>query len=155
MRFANSVEGYLAEHHVPFHRVHHRIAFTAQTEAAAAHIPGRQWAKTVVCFADGKPVLAVVPAPYSVDIERLRVLSGAKALRVGREDEFAGLYPGCEPGAMPPFGAMYGQPVFVDERLAMEPEIVFNAGTHSDAIRMSYSDFAALSSPTVGRFGRR
>ena len=155
MPLGGSVEGYLTEHHVPFRKVHHRMAFTAQTEAAAAHIPGKQWAKTVVCFADDRPLLAVVPAPYSVDTERLRSLVGARTLRIGREDEFAGLYPGCEPGAMPPFGAMYSQPVFVDERLSSEPEIVFNAGTHSDAIRMSYSDFAAMSSPTVGRFGRR
>ncbi|MGH9201029.1 MAG: aminoacyl-tRNA deacylase [Vicinamibacterales bacterium] len=130
----------------------HERAYTAQKEAAVAHVPGRHWAKTVVCFADDEPIQAVVPADLMVDLERLRVLAGARAVRTATEAEIVSLYPGCEAGAMPPFGPLYGQRVFVDTTLVAEPDVVFNAGTHTDAICMHYSDFAELAKPCVGAF---
>jgi Ala-tRNA(Pro) deacylase len=89
-----------------------------------------------------------------VDLEALRLLVGAGTLRLAREREFAGAYPDCEAGAMPPFGGLYHQRVFVDQSLVGEAEMVFNAGTHTDAIRMHYGDFAELSNPVVGAFVR-
>jgi Ala-tRNA(Pro) deacylase len=133
--------------------VTHRTAFTAQEEAAATHVRGRDWAKTVVCFADEKPVLVVVPAHYHVDLERLRVLAGARVTRLAKEHELPALYPGCETGAVPPLGPLYGQRVFVDRVTAADPEVVFHAGTHVDAVRMTFDDLAALCSPTVGEIG--
>ena len=88
-----------------------------------------------------------------VDLERLRALTGARALRLATEQEFRTLYPDCEPGAMPPFGTLYLQRVFVDQSLVGETEIAFNAGTHTDAIRMHYLDFADVAHPVVGVFG--
>jgi len=131
----------------------HRTAFTAQEEAAAVHVPGRQWAKTVVCLADGQPILAVLPAHHMVDLARLRQLAGAKEVRLATETELKKIYPGFETGAVPPFGPMFGQRTFVDRVIAADEEVVFHAGTHVDAVRMSYGDFAALSSPLVGDFG--
>lgn len=130
----------------------HKAAFTAQEEAALTHVPGRDWAKSVICFADEEPIQAVVPADLTVDLERLRYLSGADSIRLAREDELDALYPDCERGAMPPFGPLYGQLVFVDERLAVEDRIVFNGGTHRDAVSMRYDDFARLTRPIIGRF---
>jgi Ala-tRNA(Pro) deacylase len=124
-------------------------------EAAVSHVPGRSWAKTVVCFADDEPILAVVPAPLLIDLELLRLLAGARTLRLARESEFQAMYPDCQPGAMPPFGTLYLQRVFVDQSLVGEPEMVFNAGTHTDAICMHYSDFADIVRPIIGAFGRR
>jgi Ala-tRNA(Pro) deacylase len=118
-------------------------------------VPGRSWAKIVVCFADDELVLAVVPAHFMVDLEALGVLAGAAAVRLAREPEFAGLYPDCEPGAIPPVGGRSAQRVFVDKSLVGETEMVFNAGTHTEAIRMHYGDFAVLVAPIVGSFGRR
>jgi Ala-tRNA(Pro) deacylase len=118
-------------------------------------VPGREWAKTVVCLADGVPVLAVLPATYHVDPARLERLAGAAKVRLATEQELAPLYKDCEPGAMPPFGCLYGQRVFVDRSLVNDPEIVFNAGTHVDAVRMRYDDFARLTNPVVGDFGVR
>lgn len=132
----------------------HRTAFTAQEEAAATHVPGRQWAKTVVCLADGQPILAVLPAHFLVDLERLRHLAAAKEMRLATESELRKLYPDVETGAIPPFGPMFGQPTFVDRIIAQDEEVVFHAGTHVEAVRMRYADFAALSSPLVGDFGR-
>jgi Ala-tRNA(Pro) deacylase len=149
-----SLDHFLKEARVPFTTFRHAPAFTAQEEAAVSHVPGRSWAKTVVCFADDTPILAVLPAHLMVDLEALRQLAGACALRLASEQEFAGLYPDCEPGAMPPFGDLYLQRVFVDRTLVGECDMVFNAGTHVDAIRMHYGDFADLTRPTVGSFGR-
>lgn len=147
-----SIHAFLGNAHVPYTMLPHRPAFTAQEEAATLHVPGRDWAKVVICLADGQPVMAVLPAPLAVNLERLRTLADAAVIRFALESELRALYPDCELGAMPPFGPLYGQRVFVDASLVKEPEIVFNAGTHRDAIRMRYFDFATAARPTVGRF---
>jgi Ala-tRNA(Pro) deacylase len=149
-----SLDNALREARIPYTTFSHPAAFTAQREAAVSHVPGRCWAKIVVCLADNEPVLAVVPAHFMVDFDDLRALAGAVSIRLAREDEFAGLYPDCEPGAIPPFGCQAEQRVFVDRSLVGEADMVFNAGTHTDAIRMHYGDFAVLTKPIVGAFGR-
>jgi Ala-tRNA(Pro) deacylase len=120
--------------------------------AAISHIPGRSWAKTVVCVADREVVLAVVPAHYTIELEKLRELMGASTLRLATEREIAELYPDCEEGTMPPFGGLYLQRVFVEECFVGDPEMVFKAGTHTDCFRMHYGDFADVANPVVGRF---
>ena len=147
-----SVDNFLKQARIPYTTFRHPEAFTAQAEAAASHVPGRSWVKIVVCFADDEPIQAVLPAPFMVDLERLLVLTGACAIRLATEPEFRRLYPDCEAGAMPPFGTLYFQRVFVDQSLVGETEMVFNAGTHTDAIRMHYEDFAVVAKPVVGAF---
>jgi Ala-tRNA(Pro) deacylase len=154
MAVAISIEEYLEDHKAPFTVFVHRPAFTAQEEAAIAHVPGRSWAKTVVCIADNEPVLVVLPAPYVIDFDRLRQLVTAQTIRLATEEEMARLYPGCEVGSMPPLGPLYNQRVFVDTTLVGDPELVFDAGAHTKAIRMHYNDFAELVKPVVGSFGR-
>jgi Ala-tRNA(Pro) deacylase len=154
MAIPASIRRFVETHGIDFTPIHHRVAFTAKEEAAATHVPGREWAKTVVCIADGKPVLAVLPANDRVDLAALRVATGAREVRLAAEYEFSGLYPECETGAMAPFGPLYGQTVYVDEALARDPEITFHAGTHVDAMRMSYSDFATLVHPLAAHIGR-
>ena len=118
-------------------------------------VPKRDWAKVVVCFADHQPIQAVVQANHGVDLDRLMELAGAQTIRLANEGELKWLFPDCELGAMPPFGPMYRQPVFVDAALAAEEQIVFNGGTHRDAVLMTYGDFEALTNPVVGCFARR
>lgn len=155
MAIPRSIEQFLGNRGIPYSVLHHPPAYTAQEEAAVAHVPGRRWAKVVACVADGAPVLAVVPAPAVVDMDRLKQITGANEIRLATEREFEPLYPDCETGAMPPFGPLYGQPVFVDRLLVEgEHEIVFNAGSHSDAIQMRCADFVRLVQPTVGDFAR-
>ncbi len=149
-----SIRDFLHSRHVDFHVVTHPTAYTAQEEAAVSHVPGREWAKTVVCFADNEPVLAVLPAHYAVDLDRLRSLTGARHVRLATEPEIANMYPGCEAGAMPPLGPLYGQRVFIDQALGDDVDVVFNAGTHVDAVRMRYEALLALSGGVVGLFGR-
>src|SRR5689334_4740837 len=146
------IHDFLREAHVPYTVVPYRLAFTAQEEAAATHVPGRDWAKVVACFIDGEPIEAVVAATAFVDLERLVDLAGGKTIRLAEEDELRQLFPDCELGAMPPFGPLYGQTVYVDAALALEPRIVFNAGTHRDAIAMRWNDFVKMVNPVVGNF---
>jgi Ala-tRNA(Pro) deacylase len=147
-----TIHEFLRAAHIPYVVVPHRPAFTAREEAAAAHVPGRDWAKVVVCFIDGEPVEAVVPALAFVNLERLLELAGGHEIRLAEEEELQRLFPACEVGAMPPFGPLYGHTVFVDAVLALEPEIAFNAGTHRDAIAMRWNDFVKMVNPVVGRF---
>jgi Ala-tRNA(Pro) deacylase len=154
MAIPESIQSFLDRNGAAYSVLQHPAAFTAQREAALAHVPGRVWAKTVVCLADDEPIQAVLPASLSINQAQLRVLTGARSLRLAEESEFEPLYPGCERGAMPPFGPLYGQRVFVERGLVDDPEIVFNAGTHVDAIRMRYDDFASLVQPVVGEFAQ-
>ena len=155
MAVTASVQEFLRRANVGYTVFPHLPAYTAQEEAAVTHVPGRDWAKAVICFADGEPIQAVVSADLAVSLDRLRLLAGAETMRLAREDELEWLFPDCERGAMPPLGPLYRQRVFVDESLAAEDQIVFNAGTHADAVCMLYRDFAAITKPIVGSFGRR
>jgi len=146
------IHDFLREAEVPYTVVPHWPAFTAQEEAAATRVPGREWAKVVICFVDDEPIEAVLPAPLTANRGRLLDLAGGRQIRLAEEHQLRNLFPDCEPGAMPPFGPLYGQSVFVDVTLAAEPEIVFNAGTHSEAIAMRWADFARSVGPIVGKF---
>jgi Ala-tRNA(Pro) deacylase len=119
---ASSIHEFLREARVPYAIVPHRPAYTAQEEAAATHVPGRDWAKVVICFIDGAPVQAVVPAPRAVNLERLLDLARGSEIRLAREDELRRLYPDCEPGAMPAFGPLYEQPVLSTSRWLRNPK---------------------------------
>jgi len=155
MAIAASIRDFLKRERVPYTLFGHRPAYTAQQEAQVAHIQGRHWAKCVCCFADSEPILAVVPADLMVDFDRLSELVRAQTVRLATESEMTSMYPECELGAMPPFGPIYKQRVFVDKSFVGDPEMVFNGGTHTDAVCMHFSDFADIVKPTVGAFARR
>jgi Ala-tRNA(Pro) deacylase len=148
------IEHYLREHNVDYAVIHHPRAYAAVREAAAAHVPGREWAKAVVFMADRQATLAVVPADHVIDSTRLQDLVGAAEMRLATEAELGLLYHGCELGAVPPIGPLFGQRVFVDTSVTANDEIAFSAGSHRSAIRMRYREFESLVHPTVGRFAR-
>jgi len=147
MSVANRLKQLLEESGTPFEVIDHPLAFTAQEEAAASHVAGRHWAKTIAVLIDGEPALAVLPATRRLDTEKLRRVVGTDGVEIARETEFQGLYPDCDLGAMPPFGELYGQRTFVDESLREEERIAFHAGDHRTAIEMSYTDFERLAEP--------
>lgn len=154
MGIAASIVELLKRERIPYTWFQHKVSYTAQEEAAASHILGRSWAKVVICMAGEQPIEVVLPAHYAIDLEQLRMLAGVVTLRLATEEELARFYPDWEVGAMPPFGAACGHRAFVEKCLVGEPEMVFNAGTHTDAIRMHYWDFAELAKPIVGNFCR-
>jgi Ala-tRNA(Pro) deacylase len=143
----------LKRERMPYVTLRHRAAYTALEQAAVSHVPARCSAKVVIFFADDQPIQAVVPAHYHVDTERLRLLAGARTIRLAREDEIAALYPEFEVGAAPPFGALHGHRVFVEQCFVGEPQMVFSAGTHTDCLCMHYADVAEMVRPLVGTFG--
>jgi Ala-tRNA(Pro) deacylase len=145
----NKLKEFLDNSLVAYEVLTHPVAFTAQQLAAVQHVKGKQLAKVVVARSGSEFMMIVLPAPYHVGLRRARAATGRQDLEIAHESEFASLFAGCEPGAMPPFGNLYNVPVWVDESLAQDEEIVFNACTHTQAIKMKYSDFARLVHPTV------
>ncbi|TKG95902.1 YbaK/EbsC family protein [Puteibacter caeruleilacunae] len=143
---------FLDKNDVRYVCISHSVAYTAQQVAAMAHIAGKDLAKTVIVRMDGRITMAVLPASYHVDFHMLREAAGAKDVRLAKEIEFKNLFPGCEVGAMPPFGNLYGIRVFVAESLTYDEEIAFNAGTHTELIKMRYKDFERLVKPKVLKF---
>jgi len=149
---AKSLKNYLDEHHVKYVTITHSPAFTAQEVAQSAHIRGRDFAKTVMVIIDGALAMAVLPANRRVQVQELRALTGCDNIRLAHEYEFKKYFPDCETGAMPPFGNLYELPVYVSPEIAAEPEIVFNAGSHTELIRMAWRDYLALVKPHVAQF---
>jgi len=149
MPILTKLREYLDKQKVPYEVLSHRQAFTAQEVAQAQHVPGRDLAKVVMVRSGGAFVMLVIPAPYRVDLERARLAIGKTDLVLATEDEFKGLFPQCEAGAMPPFGNLYDLPVYVDRTLTRDEAIVFNAGTHTQTVKMKYDDFARLVQPKV------
>lgn len=143
---------FLDAHQVAYMTISHSPAFTAQGIAALAHIPGKEMAKTVIVRVDGAFAMAVLPASRHVDLSLLRIQIGADDVRLAKEEEFQELFPGCETGAMPPFGNLYGLPVFVDETLTKDKEIAFNAGSHRELMRLAFDDFVRLVQPRIVPF---
>ena len=150
---AAKLKKFLDENHVKYLTIQHSPAYTAQGIAARMHIHGWELAKTTILKVDGAYVMGVLPAPAHVDLDRFQKIVG-KPVALATETEFQGLFPGCDLGAMPPFGNLYGLKVYVDERLLKDPSIVFNAGTHSEAIRMDLADLMRLVAPAVASFAR-
>jgi Ala-tRNA(Pro) deacylase len=152
MKCRERMEKYLRENGVGFQVETHEEAFTMQEVAAALHVPGNQVAKVVIVCADKDKVMLVLPAPYRMNVDLVRDLVGAKTVRLAKEEEFADLFPDCATGAMPPFGNLYGVPVYVDSSMAEEPDMVFRIGTHRETMKIAYAEFVQLAEPVVGDF---
>jgi Ala-tRNA(Pro) deacylase len=146
------VEKYLQEQGVRFESMTHPVAYTAQEVAAAQHVPGRQLAKVVLADADGELVMLVLPASYRVEFPKLKSLLKAKKVRLAKEEEFGGTFTDCEVGAMPPFGNLYGLPVYVDNSLADVKEMVFKVGGHTTSMKVSFADYKKLVKPEIADF---
>jgi Ala-tRNA(Pro) deacylase len=145
---------YLERENAPHEVIHHARTITARATAARANIRDDMLAKTVMVKLDGRMVMAVLPASRRVHLERLRKLTGADRIELATEADFRDRFPDCEIGAMPPFGNLYGMEVFVAEELALDHDIVFNDGTHTDLVRMPYEAFERLVDPILANLSR-
>jgi Ala-tRNA(Pro) deacylase len=146
---------FLDDEGVKYVTISHSRAFTAQEIAASAHIPGKDLAKTVIIKLDGVMAMVVLPASYKVDFDLLKEVTGAGEVELATEREFRDAFPECEVGAMPPFGNLYDMDVYVAESLAEDEEIAFNAGSHTELIRLAYADFEKIVNPTVVRISAK
>src|SRR5947208_5749917 len=143
---------FLDREKVKYVSIVHSTAYTAQEVAASAHITGRELAKTIIVELDGKMAMAVLPANRKIVLQDLRDVTGCDQVKFASEDEFKTKFPDCETGAMPPFGNLYGMDVFVAPGLVEDEWIAFNAGTHTELLKMSYKDFERLVMPKVVSF---
>jgi Ala-tRNA(Pro) deacylase len=139
---------------IPYQELHHPEAYTAQQVAQQEHVSGHRVAKVVVVLADGKPVELVLPASRRVVPERVGALLGARRVEFGTEGEMDALFTGCQTGAIPPLPHWEGVGVLMDESMHVEGDIVFQAGTHTDAVRLRFDDWFGLVKPRVGSFSK-
>jgi len=131
--------------------ISHSPAYTAMEVAETAHVPGHALAKTVMVKLDGRMAMAVLSSTRKVDLNLLRESAGAEEAKLATEAEFKSLFPDCETGAMPPFGNLYGMEVYVSPSLTEDDQIAFNAGSHTEVMRLTYKDFERLVKPRVVR----
>ncbi|HUZ47801.1 MAG TPA: YbaK/EbsC family protein [Terriglobia bacterium] len=152
MSIGQRVRDYLDSHHVNYTALPHIQAFSAEKVAEELHVPAKHFAKSVVLRADGHFLMAVLPASHRLNLHRLSESVEAKRLEIVPESELPNLCSDSELGAFPPFGNLYKMETWVDRSLGKSEEIVFNAGTHRDAIRMKYADYLRLAMPQVATF---
>jgi len=146
------VTEFLDKSGVSYEITEHEPTFTAQRMAAAAHEPGRYVAKPVIVKADGKYVMCVLSASHNIDLRALKSQLGAKKVTLAAEEEIGKIFGDCELGAQPPFGNLYDLPTVMDKALEKDDHIVFQAGTHEKAIKMSMNDYRKLVAPKVLEF---
>jgi Ala-tRNA(Pro) deacylase len=147
-----TLKNFLDREKIKYVSIIHSPAFTAQEVAASAHITGRELAKTVIVELDGRMAMAVLPANRKIVLSDLREVAGSDEVKFASEEEFRERFPECETGAMPPFGNLYGMDVFVSPGLAENEHIAFNAGSHTEVIRLAYADFERLVRPRIMSF---
>ncbi len=143
---------FLDNSNVKYLTIMHSMAFTSQDIAASAHVSGKEFAKTVMIKIGGEMAMAVLPASYHIDFDTLREIFGTANVTLATEPEFKDRFPDCEVGAMPPFGNLYGMAVYVAESLTKHKDIAFNAGSHTELIRLSYADYERLVNPRIFKF---
>jgi Ala-tRNA(Pro) deacylase len=154
MLMPRRLECHLEGKHIPYAMIFHPPADSAQMTASAMHLPGKEVAKAVALRADTREILAVLPASYQINFEKLSAIVGAQ-VRLMDEEAFSELFPDCERGVISPFGELYGVPVYLDEVLAEDPEIILSAGTLSDCVRLESVDFLQLAEPHVCSFAEK
>lgn len=146
------VAEFLDKSAVRYEVTEHPPAFTAQQMAAAEHEPGKYVAKPVIVKADGEYLMCVLSACYKIDLGALKSQLGAKSVELAEEKEIGKICKDCEIGAEPPFGNLYDLPTVMDKAMEKDEHIMFQAGTHEKAIRMSMDDYRKLVKPRVLQF---
>lgn len=149
---SRKVKAYLDGAGVKYEVIEHPTVYTAQEIAAVTHVKGKELVKAVMVKADGEMVMLALPATRKINFEMLKGVLGGKNVTLAKEEEFESLFPDCETGAMPPFGKLYNVSVIAAQSLADDKEIMFNAGTHHDIIKISFDDYKILENPRLAAF---
>ena len=154
MLMPRRLESHLNAKHIQFSMIYHAPTESAQMAACAMHLPGKEVAKAVALQAGSREILAVLPASYRINFEKLSAITGVE-VRLMDEEAYSELFPDCERGVIPAFGELYGVPVYLDEALAEDPEIILSAGTYHDSVRMGNVDFVHLAEPQICSFAEK
>lgn len=153
MTVPKGIKEYLEREKIAYELLEHNRAFTATEVAGAQHIPGRKMVKTVIIKADDQFIMCLLPAIHYLDLDKLKEIIGSKQIRLAHEEEMSKLFPDCEIGSEPPFGLLYGLKVYADKFLEEDHEVAFNAGSHTDMIKMQFKDLQRLAQPTFIEMG--
>jgi len=153
MAMAQQLKEYLESESVKFESSEHAAVFTAQEVAGTEHVPGKQMVKSVIVKADGDFIMCVLPAIHLIDFEKLKNLIKCEDLSLASEEEIGKLFPDYDVGAEPPFGHLYGIPVYCDKILEEDEDICFNAGTHTDVVKLRFQDYKKLEKPIIEDIG--
>jgi len=137
---------------IPFEELHHDEVYTAQKVAQREHVSGHRVAKVVVVMADGRPVELILPASRHVNLEQARTVLHAQEIRLATEAEMEKCFTDCELGAIPALRHWENVEVLMDRSLNVEGPILFQAGTHADAVRLNFQDWYELVHPQVATF---
>jgi len=137
---------------VLFEELHHPAAYTAQEVAQREHVSGHRVAKVVVVMVDGRPVELILPASRHVNLDRVKMVVHAQEVRLATEEEMERFFTDCEIGAIPALRHWQGVQVLMDRMLTVEGDILFQAGTHADAVRLNFRDWYELVHPQVATF---
>jgi len=137
---------------IAFEELHHPQVFTAQEVAQREHVSGHRVAKVVVVMVDGRPVELILPASRHVNLDKVQKVLNASEVRLASEAEMEQQFTDCEPGAIPALRHWKDVPVLMDRSLPVEDFIVFRAGTHSDAVKLSFRDWYEMVQPQVATF---
>lgn len=148
----NRVRQYLDGHDIAYTQINHLDDDSVQQTAHDCGLKPGDFAKVVGVHADGRQLLAVLPADHYIDLMRLQQQLGVNHIDVLAKNAMATFFPDCEVGACPPLGNLYGLPVYIAPSLTKHKTISFSAGTHEEAIQMPYSTFKQLVHPTVMDF---
>ena len=148
------LKSFLDERRIKYVTIFHSRAYTAQEVAQRAHISGIEIAKTVIVKMGGEMAMAVLPASHIIDFQRLRVAAEVEEVSLATEQDFIARFPDCLPGAMPPFGNLYGMKVYMAVALRNDEEIAFAAGTHTELVKLALRDFMGLVEPSLFAFSR-
>jgi Ala-tRNA(Pro) deacylase len=153
MTIPTKIREYLDKNNVKFEIAEHPLAYTATEVAGKQHVSGKQMVKAVIVKSGNEFIMCVLPAIHLVDFIKLKNVLGMDDLKLAEEEEISKLFPEYEVGAEPPFGHLYGLKVYADSILEEDEEIVFNAGTHTDVIKMAFSDYKSLVNPVIKEIG--
>lgn len=148
----SSILDYLNSRGVAYAVRSHPRAVGAQQLAHAMHVPGARVCKSVLVDLDGAPWIATLPATAQIDLRRLAESLDARHARLLAPVEFVPFFPGCEVGAEPPFGGLYGLPVVADASLCNERRLIVRAGSHTQCLEMEADDFFELEQPRIRWF---
>jgi Ala-tRNA(Pro) deacylase len=139
------------ERTIPFDVLRHAPVFTSEEAAAVRGTPLASGAKALICRADERFVMIVLPADRKLGSKAVRKAGGIKSLRFASKGEVEQLT-GLQPGSIPPFGSLFDLTTWCDARLGEQPRINFNAGDHSISISMTYADYVAAEQPVMGQY---
>lgn len=145
----------LKQNHIPYDIVVHSQTFSSMKTAQATHTKGKEFAKPIMVNVDGKMMMAVLPANYSLDLKRIKESMGAKTVELATEAEFSPIFSDSVIGAMPPMGNLYGMEVIMDKDMIDDDEICFNACNHQEIIRMKFSDYRRMVHPRFENIHKR